>query len=295
MGACRAVLSVCTIWICLAGCGGNSTSSVSSTGNACTGVAITGVLQDSLTFQPVAQGEAVLESGTELSTTGLYNFSTTQQVSTDAHGAFSLCAQTVAIPSAIVLEALDSTGEAYPPFVASVPGAADLGIVPMGGCRVTCVFDGQQQTSLPATITGVIGSSPIAKTGTVMPQYVMAALDGSKDQNGFPNLWNLALPIFSSSQTSAFGTTAGACAGTVPFCAAYSFSVPSQKPVQRLNGGYLQEAGVPYYVIYAVPDGSAHCTPPSGLTIFQQNGSSLLTANPGVQIAAAEIDFTQCQ
>jgi hypothetical protein len=293
--ACRTFLFACLIWLCMAGCGGNSTSSGPPTSNACTGLVITGVLQDSLTFQPVAQGVAVLEAGTQLSATSIYNFYPTQQVATDTHGAFKLCTETVVSPSAIILEALDSAGKAYPPFIASISGAADLRTIPMGGCRVTCGFDGQQQTSLPATIKGVITSSPIAKTGSVVPQYAVTALDGSKSKSGYPNLWSLALPLFNSSQTSTFSTTAGTCAGTAPFCANYSFSVPSQGPTQLVNGIYMQEVAVPYYLIYAVPDGPALCRPPSKLTIFQQDGSSLLAGNPGAQITVAQIDFTDCE
>jgi hypothetical protein len=293
--ACRAVLCACLTWLWMAGCGGNSTSSAPPAGNACTGLLITGVLQDSLTSQPVAQGVAVLESGTQFSGTSIYDFYPTQQGATDAHGAFKLCAETIASPSAIVLEALDSTGKAYPPFIASISGAADLGTIAMGGCRVTCDFEGQQQTSLPATLKGVITSSPIAKTGTVVPQYAVTALDGSKSKSGYPNLWSLAVPLFTSSATTTFTTTAGSCAGGVPFCATYSFTVPSEGPLQIINGIYMQGTAVPYYMIYAVPDGPGLCSPPSALTIFQQDGSSLLAGNPGAQITVAEIDFTRCE
>jgi len=293
--ASRSVLSACLMWLCLSGCGGNSTSSVPSTTNTCTGLVITGVLQDSLTSQPVAQGVAVLEAGTQLSATSTYNFSPTQQGSTDAHGAFKLCADTIASPSAIVLEALDSAGKAYPPFIASISGAANLGTIPMGGCRLTCAFDGQQQTSLPATLAGVITSSPIAKTGSVVPQYTVTALDGSKSKSGFSNLWSLALPLFNSSPASAFSTIAGTCAGKTPFCTTYSFAVPSQRPIQLVNGAYVQETAVPYYLIYAVPAGPAACSPPSKLATFQQDGSSFLAGNPGAQITVAEIDFSACE
>lgn len=252
-------------------------------------------MQDSLSSQPVAQGVGVLEEGTQLSGTSIYNFYPTRQVATDAHGAFKLCTETVVSPSVIVLEALDSAGKAYPPFIASISGATDLGTIPMGGCRVTCGFDGQQQTSLPATIKGAITSSPIAKTGSVVPQYTVSALDGSKTKSGYPNIWSLALPLFNTSQTTTFSTIAGTCGGMAPFCANYSFSVPSERPIELVNGGYVQETAVPYYLIYAVPDGLASCIPPSRLAVFQQDGSSLLAGNPGAQITAAEMDFTDCE
>src|ERR1035441_6527145 len=121
---CRATLLVYFVLICLTGCGGNSTSPNAPPGSGCSGVVISGTLQDSLTSQPVAQGMAVLAFGTELAT--------------DTHGGFSLCAQAAAYPSAIVLEAMDSGGEAYPPFIAPVSGTANLGTILMGGCTLTC-------------------------------------------------------------------------------------------------------------------------------------------------------------
>jgi len=239
---------------------------------------------------------AILESGTQFSLTPIYNFSPKQQSATDIHGAFKLCAQAVTSPSAIVLEAMDATGKAYPPFVAPISGATDLGTIPMGGCTAACgLIDNQQQTSLPATITGTITSSPITKTGSIVPQYSMLALDGAKASNGSAILWGLAMPMFIPAQTSAFSTAASACPGGSPFCATYSISVPSQKTVQPFNGGYLQEAGVPDYLIYAVPDGPASCSPASASIIQQQNGTLLLPGAPGTQVAAKEIDFTLCQ
>jgi hypothetical protein len=264
--------------------------------DACTGaVVITGTLQDSLTHQPVSQGWAVLESGSELSVTPAYNFYPAQKVATDAQGGFRLCAQTLASPSALVAVALDSAGMAYPPFVAPVSATTSFGAIPMGGCAGVCAFPGEQQTSAPATITGAITTTPIAKTGTVVPQDAMPALDGSKAANGDSNLWSLAIPNFNASQANTFSTASGACAGTVPFCAAYTFALPSQNPVRLVNGGYVQGVGAPIYSIYAVPDGSPSCIPSSVLTILQQDGSSLLTANPGSQITASTLAFSLCQ
>ncbi|HVJ06382.1 MAG TPA: hypothetical protein VM578_11975 [Candidatus Saccharimonadales bacterium] len=248
-----------------------------------------------MTNQPVSQGWAVLESGTQRSITAIYNFLPKQNVTSDVHGAFRVCAPIVPNPSAIVIVALDSSGKAYPPFVAPISGSTDLGIIPMGGCRPICGLDGQQQTSSPATITGAITSTPIAKTGAVLPQYVMQALDGSKSTDGYPNLWALAMPIFNTSQAYTFGTTPGTCAEGFPFCTAYTFSIPTQKPIKRVTGGYLQEAGAPDYSIYAVPDGTPSCIPSFGLEIFQQDGTSLLRGTPGVQLSAATINFTKCQ
>lgn len=285
----RSALFVCISWIFLAGCGGKSTPPNPPITNACTGVVISGTMQDSLTGQPVSQGWAVLESGIQLLATPVFNFSQSQKVTSDVHGAFSLCSPPVPQPSAIVLVALDPSGKTYPAFVAPVSGATDLGTIPMGGCRLLCGFEGQQQTSSPVIITGTITSAPIAKTGSVMAQYAMNALDGSK------NLWNFSIPALDPAQSNTFGTTPSVCAGSAPFCAAYTLTLPSQKPVQRVTGGYLQQAGAPTYSIYAVADGPLSCTPSSGHAFFQQDGKSFLTGVPGDQLSAADIAFTRCQ
>ncbi len=283
------VLFICVIWISLAGCGGSSNSPTSPKPEACAGIVVSGVLQDSLTSHPVSQGWVVLESGTQLATTQVYNLSPTQSVESDVDGAFRLCSPTISHPSAIVIIALDSSDKAYPPFVAPIAGDTNLGIVPMGGCRVTCGLDGQQQTSLPATITGVITSMPIAKTGSVVPQYSIGALDESTA------LWNLAMPIFNHSPSFTFDTVLSGCAGQVLFCTTYTFLLPSQKPVWSVKGGYLQNAGAPNYSIYAVADSAPSCNPSTDLVIHQQDGKSLLTGTPGVHLLAADINFTGCQ
>lgn len=292
--ACRVALSACSMWICLTGCGGKSTPPTPPGGGACAGAVISGILHDSLTGKPVAQGTAVLESGTELSVTSLYEFFPAQTAATDARGGFSLCAQTVTHPSAVVLEAMDSAGNAYPPFVASVSGAADLGTIPMGGCTLICGFEGEQQTAAPATITGVITSSPVAMAGTVVPEYAMEALDGSKSPDGTPNLWAIAVPSLNASQTLTFSTAAGACAAGAPFCSSYTFALPSQSPVWHVSGGYLEPSAPPTYLIYAAGDSAPSCIPSAISTIFQQDGKSLLTADPGAQLSVANIDFTGC-
>lgn len=207
----RAVGPVLFVWIFLAGCGGNSHLTTGLPETGCSGAIISGTLRDSLTSQPVAQGMAILESGTELSTTPLYDFFPAQKVTTDALGGFSLCAQSLSYPSIIMLEAMDAGGKAYPPHVTFLTGSTDLGIVSMGGCVLRCGFDGQQQTTFPATITRTITSAPIAVSGAVIPRYALRALDGSKSQDGLQNLWSLAMPVFNASQTSTSGTIAGTC------------------------------------------------------------------------------------
>jgi hypothetical protein len=285
----RSALAVCTFWFCLAGCGFDPLSSAPHTSNACTSPVVTGVLHDSLTGLPVAQGWILLESGIPLPGTRLYNFSTTQQTMTDAEGTFSICASVIPTPSMIVTAALDSSNKAYPLFVAPVSGPVDLGVIPMGGCTLTCAFEGQQQTSSPAEIEGVVTTAPIARRGLVAPQYSMNAPDVAA------TLWNLTVPSFDSSRSFTFATAASSCTDGVPFCAAYSFSVPSQKPVLAIKGSYTQETGAPVYSISASVTGTPSCTPPFALTSYQQDGTSPLTGAPGATLTAATLSFSRCQ
>lgn len=292
---CRTILLTSLGWLCLSGCGGKSSSPTPPVSDVCTGVAISGTLKDSLTNQPVAQGVAVLESGTKSSVVSIYNFFPKQQAAADVDGAFSMCAQSVASPSVIVVEAMDAAGNAYPPFLAPVSEATDFGTIPLGGCTVMCGLAGQQQTSAPATITGSVTSTPIALTGTVVPQFAVQALDESKAVDGTPNLWALAMPVYNTAQSFTFNTAAGACAGGARFCASYTFKLPSQSPIWRVNGGTVQAAVAPNYLIYAAAGGTTSCLLPSVLTVFQQDGTSFLTGKPGAQFTAANLNFAGCQ
>ena len=264
-------------------------SHASSPSNLCTGAAINGTLHDSLTEHPV-QGIVSFEPGSQVLGSSLYNFSVTQNISTDTNGNFQLCEPAVAVPSVVVVTALDSSNNAYPPFVASVTGATSFGTIPMGSCTLVCgQFPGQQQTSPPATIQGIITTVPIAKSGSVLTQYALLALDGST------NLWNLAMPAYNASGPVAFTTTAAKCTSQSLFCADYTFVLPSQKPVVSTKTGTMQEAGAPDYSINAVIPGTPSCIPPSAFTYFQQNGTSPLTAAPGAQLVAAPINLAACQ
>jgi hypothetical protein len=292
--SCRAIGSVLFVWIFLAGCGGNSGLETGAPAVGCNGAIISGTLRDSLTFQPVAQGIAILELGTELGTTPIYNFLPTQKVNTDAQGGFSLCAQSVGYPSVVMLEAMDAGGKAYPPYATLVTGATDLGIVNIGGCTLTCGFDRQQQTALPATIAGTITSAPIVVAGTLFPRFAMQALDGSKSPGGVPNLWNLAMPVLNPSMTATFSTVAGSCDGISPYCASYVLVVPAQSLVHPVSGGTLQAAASPVYSIDAEL-GTSVCVPIFASSVFQSDGKSFLTATPGAQLTAQNIGLTSCR
>jgi len=290
---CRVVFHISLASIFLAGCGGTSHLSTTPQTNVCSGAMLSGTLHDSLTAQPVAQGTAILESGTELGSLPAYNFFPTQSTTTDVQGRFSLCTQAISYPSVVVLEAMDASGKAYPPYLAQVSAAADLGTNAMGGCTGTCGLLGEQQTAMPATITGVINSSSVAVAGTVVPLYAMAALDGSKSTDGFENEWSIALPLFPGPSAPAFSTIAGTC-GTAAFCSTYTLSVPAQSPVYPFNGGTIEHATVPIYLIYAAPGNAAACTPTSAFAAMQTDGVSLLTATPGSQLTAITISLTNC-
>jgi len=277
------------IWICATGCGGTMAVTNTPISDACNGIKLSGTMVDSLTNQPVSLGLAVLETENQSSIVNVYSFSLTQSAASDVHGAFSLCSPALAAPSVIVLEALDSSGNAYPAFVASVSGAADLGVIPMGVCRGICGLQGLQQTSTPSEIVGTITSAPKAEAGSVTAQYAMNALDGSK------NIWNLAISSLGVAQGTSFQTISGICANNAPFCATYSFTLPSQKPIQVANGGYLQASGAPTYSIAAQLGNTQACAQPSGFAAYQQGGTLPLTGAPGAQLSAANIAFTGCQ
>ncbi len=287
----RTATFLCAVWLLLAGCGGNPAPRITNA-SGCTGILITGLLKDSLTSQPVTEGTAVLESGTQLGSQAAFQFYPSQQSATNTQGAFQICAPSLASPSALVIEALDASGNAYPPFVSAVSASTDFGTILMGGCNMTCAL-GAVQTSVPATIAGTITSAPAAASGTLVPQYATESLDGSKTSTGGPIVWALAMPNFNSPQVESFRTLAGLCPASAPDCTTYSFVLPSQSPVQRVTGGYLQPAVAPFYLINATPTNP--CVPPIGIAPYQQNGTSLLQANPGAQLTAAAISFTQCQ
>jgi hypothetical protein len=290
---CGAVFHISLASILMVGCGGTSRPSTAPQANVCSGAILSGTLHDSLTSQPVAQGTAILESGTELGSTPVYNFFPSQSATTDVQGRFSLCTQAIPYPSVVVLEAMDASGKVYPPYLSQVSAAADLGTIAMGGCAGTCGLLSEQQTAMPATITGVITSSSVAVTGTVVPLYAMAALDGSKSTDGFENEWSIALPLFPGPSALAFSTMTGTC-GTAAFCSTYTLSVPAQSPVYPFNGGTIEHATVPIYLIYAAPSDAAACSPPSAFSAMQTDGVSLLTATPGSQLTAKTISLTNC-
>ncbi len=257
---------------------------------ACSGVLVTGTMVDSLTGKPVAQGLASLQTGTQLSPSlAIDNFVQTQQATAKADGSFSLCASSITQPAVVVLLALDASAKSYPAFVGPVNGNTSLGTIPMGACTGACGFPGQQQTAVPATIRGVVTSTPLAEAGTVTPQYTLSALDGTKA------LWNIALPNFNPSQGNTFTTAAGSCPGGTPYCASYSFSVPSLSPVTRTSTGYKQSLVTPTYSIYAALSTPGACKPPFALTVFQSDGVTPLTAAPGAQLTAASLNFSACQ
>lgn len=286
-------ICLCIAVATVAGCGGKISSYVSQNGSLCSDWSISGKMQDSLTGLPVSQGWAVLESGAPIPMTQIYNFTQVQRVKSDSTGVFQMCSSAAVSPAIVVLAALDASGKAYPSFIvplsnaSTVPRTIDLGTLPMGGCTVLCGFDGQEQTSEPATLTGMIVSSPIPKTGSVIPEYTILALDGTK------NLWNVLMPVLDDAQTFAFATTALGCTNRTSPCSSYAFTLPSQKPVVPLSGGRQQQASAPVYSIRASADPT--CSPSSTIDSYEQDGASPLTADAGAELQVSDISFTNCQ
>lgn len=275
----------------LIGCGGGTKPTPPPSSNqSCTGIGVSGVLHDSLTNQPISQAWALLESGDQgVTPTSIVRFSPSQKASADTGGAFQLCMPVAAAPAVLVVDALDASGKAYPPFVAEVTATTHLGTVLMGGCSLSCGLPGQQQTSSPALIQGAINSAPVSIAGSVLPQYSLKALDGSN------STWTVSVPPLSDTQLSGFSTTASACTGKDQFCFSYAFSLPSQKPTIPVKGGYQQDAGAPVYSIYASPASPAACAQSSLFTFLEEGGKTPLTGSPGLQMTAMDINFTGCQ
>lgn len=259
-----------------------------STANVCNGIIVRGTLLDSMTNAPVSRASVAIETGTQRSITPVFDFSVQQSAAASTDGTFRVCANAPTAPTVVVVTAVDANGNAYPPFVSAITSSTNLGTVLMGSCRGTCGFVGQQQTSAPATIEGIVTTSPIAKTGRIVPQFPMDALDGTR------NIWGLAMPTFNG-QAITFATASGACVGGAPYCTTYLFVVPSQQPMTRdANGGYSQYSAPPNYAMYALTDGSPSCTPPFALAVSQADGA-MLTATAGVHLSATTLQFTNCQ
>ncbi len=254
----------------------------------CSGLNITGTLQDSLTGAPVAQGLAALETVSPGSQPRPLSFSIVEQTISDSQGHFSLCSTTSALPLLFVAVGQDNLGKAYPALIEPVSGSTTLGAVPMGVCRLVCGFDNQVETSLPVTITGKVVSTPTAVTGSIFPQYTTFALDGSG------GLWNIAIPVPGSASMPHFATVATGCSSTITPCTSYSFQLPSQNPVTIVSGRATQTEGVPLYSVAADLAPSSSC----GLSVEQVSataGGTLLTGSPGAVEQAQTLSFALCK
>lgn len=282
----RGLLLFAVSFVFLPGCGTNTTPPITTPAPGCGGGMLTGTLRDSITNQPVSRGVAILEQGSQLGTTSNWNFSPTQQAATDSQGAFSFCAQSFSYPTVLVLEAMNTSGEAYPSYVTQVTGASDIGNIVMGGCNLNCGLPGVQQTALPATITGTVTSSPLAASGTIIPRFAMLALDDSKAADGARNTWSIAMTMFPNAQSTSFSTVAGNCNGAAPFCASYAFTVPVQSPFFPVAGGMARLAAAPVYLVFAdaVP---ATCAPSFNFAV--------INVSAGAQIATPPINLANCK
>jgi hypothetical protein len=279
---------VCALLVLLVGCGVGTTSPTPPAAQACSGIAVSGVLHDSLTNLPVAKGWATLETAEPAASSSIISFSLSQKVSSDTNGGFQACSATTSQPTVLVIVALDSSNKAYPPFIRQISRSADLGTIAIGSCTVTCGFDNQDQSSVPVTINGEILSAPIADEGSVSAQYPIKALDGSSA------IWMLNMPSLSDSPQQSFTTTGGACSDQKQFCASYSFLLPSQNAVVESKGGNQQSTGAPAYSIFAQSGASVACSPYTFSAYFEKDGKTPLTGLPAAQLSVQDITFTAC-
>jgi len=257
--------------------------------NQCSGTLLNGTVTDSLTGFPIVGAKVVFETGSKISITPIYNFSPATVGATDSQGNFGVCSKTSATPAILVFEALDPSGNAYPPTIAPVLQASNIGTVLLGACHVACGFPGQVQISASAGISGLVTTSPAGESGTLSAQTAIPALDGSK------NIWNITIEGLSTGQPDTFLSIAGTCPVAGELCASYTYTLPSQAPVELVSGVYKQQQAPPTYSISATPEMEGGCTQPFLSTSFQSNGLSPLTAVPGKQLTAAALSFTDCQ
>jgi hypothetical protein len=285
----RTITSLCTFFLCLMGCGGGGVPSAPPKSQVCTGIAVAGVLHDSLTNLPVAKGWVAIESAVPPLSASTVSFSQPQTVLSDVTGAFQACTTSASQPMVVVIVAQDSAGNAYPPFVEQISTTTNLGTIPMGGCTVICGLDNQKQTSAPAVIKGEITSSPVSNDGSVVPKYAMKSLDGST-----ATIWNVSFPKLNDGQSYTFSTVANGCSDQMQFCAVYTFLLPSQNAVTPTKGGYRRSNGAPVYSVLAESANSSTCTPASISTYFEKDGKTALTGSPGAQLSAQDIMFSGC-
>lgn len=286
----RTFASICVLFLCLMGCGGGGApvAPPKSQDQGCTGIAVAGILHDSLTNLPVERGWVAIESAAAPPSASEVYFSQSQTAVSDATGAFQVCSTSTTQPMVVVIVAQDSAGNAYPPFVEQISMTTNLGTIPMGGCTLLCGLDNQQQTSVPAVINGEITSSPVVIDGYVFPYYAMKSLDGAT-----ATIWNVTFPNLSDRQLYMFSTSANGCSEQTQFCAGYTFIVPSQNAVTLTKDGYLQSADAPGYSVLTKSSNSS-CTATTMSTYFEKDGKTPLTGSPGSQLSAQNIMFSGC-
>lgn len=284
----RMILVILGVLVCLIGCANNKISKSSSIdAQVCDGIEIAGVLQDSLSQQPIPFGWAVFESASP-STNTVLTFSPLLKTRSSSSGSFQLCVPSITMPTLLVIDALDSSGDAYPPLIVPVTRTVNLGVIPMGGCTLTCGIDGQEQSSSSVMITGQITSWPVSEAGVVLPLYSQKALDGTS------SVWNMVIPPLSDLQSTTFTTVPSSCTDTSEFCAAYSFKLPSQKPVVLQRGIRSEESGVPVYSINIAPYNPGACAQSNEVTFVQQDGTTPLDGIAGTTLVAKTMNLTGC-
>ncbi len=294
----------------MAGCGTSvNPGNIAATGasqpiaQACT-TAITGRMEDSLTFSPVARGLVLLESGTPQPQllagvdTKTTEFLEAARAASAADGTFRLCVpDPISAPTIVVFVAEDGKGKHYPPFVMGATVAADLGPVTMGGCDVSCDLTQGTQSAAPTVLEGAVTTSPATKAGLVAAQIGIAPLDGSQA------VWAVSIPGLGEAETNAFQTSAGTCAGP---CSPYRFTLPSLAPIVQTDrqfvlsgsgpgtgqGKRTQQRGAVLYTVYATASG---CKYPFAEAAVASDGHTFLAASSGAVLDAADAAFTDCR
>ncbi len=274
---------------------------------ACT-TPISGNVRALLDGKPIAGALAVLETGTPQIVAGVVTreviFLETARTTTDASGAFRLCAPgPVSVQTVVVLLALDTAENEYPPYVAVATDALDLEAIAMGECFFACDTSiGMMPNQAPAVLEGAVTTTPGARAGLVTAQIGIPPIDGSQ------TTWSIAIPGLGMGETNTFQTAPqtgmDSCTG---MCASYRFTVPTRNPVVQSNLGHVpllgsgtytgsgwltQEGGETLYSIYATAPGCK--LPFSAAVPLASDGHSFVPVTPGVVIKVQNAPFTEC-
>ena len=123
--------------------------------------------------------------------------------------------------------------------------------------------------------------------GEIYPEYPIISPVNEKE------IWDLIIPPLSAQESFALGE-AGGCGTANAFCTTYAFRMPSQKPITVVGGKYVQQSGVPVYLMTAIAE-EPLCTPNSVSTSLQQSETAPLLASPGSSLVAETLNLIRCK